>query len=159
MHICDAEHLLAPPVTLPSSRHPLHQPRQNTTDPTPGGFLDLPFLLSTTPRAHLYLRIIHVCVAAALLDWGHRVPSTQHHVGSWGFRSLLPCSAFVNVTGKREGPGYLFIVKVLIFAQVIHNSQISRAHRDNSPNSPIPQVFTAFPQVPHVMFSFFLQLS
>lgn len=69
---------------------------------------------------------------------------------------MLPCSAFVNVTGKREGPGYLFIVKVLIFAQVIHNSQISRAHRDNSPNSPIPQVFTAFPQVPHVMFSFFL---
>lgn len=68
MHIRDAEHLPAPHVTLPSSRHPLHQPRQNTKDPAPGGFLDLPFLLSTTPQAHLYLRLIHVCVAAALLD-------------------------------------------------------------------------------------------
>ena len=52
-----------------------------------------------------------------LLCWtdrleGRCVPSTQHHVGSQGFRSLLPPSAFGNITEKREGPGYLFIVKV-----------------------------------------------
>ena len=52
-----------------------------------------------------------------LLCWtdrleGRCVPSTQHHVGSQGFRSLLPPSAFGNITEKREGPSYLFIVKV-----------------------------------------------
>lgn len=75
MHIHGAEHLPAPHVALPSSRRPLHQPHRNTKGSTPGGFLALPFLLSTMPRAHVYLRIIHVCALAALLDWGHLCPA------------------------------------------------------------------------------------